>query len=136
MTRRLGFDDLYSIALPEQPALSPDGTRIVYVLHTADREHDREDRALWTVAAGGGSARRLTRGTADTAPAWSPDGRWIAFLRGGEGPQQLWLLPSEGANPSRSPVFPGVRGRRCGARTAPRSPSRPLSTAATMRGVP
>ncbi|MFB6549651.1 serine hydrolase [Streptomyces sp. NPDC056405] len=110
MTRRLGFDDLYAIALPEQPALSPDGTRIAYVLRTADREHDRDDRALWTVPTGGGAARRLTRGPADTAPAWSPDGRWIAFLRGGDGPPQLWLLPAEGGEPEPVTDLPGGAG--------------------------
>ncbi len=99
MTRRLGIDDLYAIALPEEPALSPDGTRVVYVLRTADREHDRDQRELWTVPTAGGPARRLTRGPADSAPAWSPDGRWLAFLRGGDGPAQLWLLPGEGGEP-------------------------------------
>ncbi|MEU6761863.1 serine hydrolase [Streptomyces sp. NPDC046853] len=110
MTRRPAIDDLYAIALPEQPALSPDGTRIAYVLRTADREHDREDRALWTVPTGGGAARRLTRGPADTAPAWSPDGRWIAFLRGGDGPAQLWLLPAQGGEPEPVTELPAGAG--------------------------
>lgn len=110
MTRRLAIDDLYAIALPEQPALSPDGARIAYVLRTADREHDRDERALWTVPTGGGAARRLTRGPADTAPAWSPDGRWIAFLRGGDGPPQLWLLPAEGGEPEAVTHLPAGAG--------------------------
>lgn len=56
-TRRLGIDDLYALDLPEQPSLSPDGTRIVYVLRSADREDDRDHCALWTVPTGGGAAR-------------------------------------------------------------------------------
>ncbi|MFJ6076357.1 serine hydrolase [Streptomyces sp. NPDC093065] len=96
MTRPIGIDDLHSIALPEQPSLSPNGTRVVYVLRTADREHDRDERALWTVPTGTGAARRLTHGLADTAPAWSPDGDRIAFLRGGDHPAQVWLLPTDG----------------------------------------
>ncbi|RFU83921.1 serine hydrolase [Streptomyces triticagri] len=106
MTRRLGIDDLYSLELPEQPALSPDGTRLVYVLRTADREHDRDERELWTVPTGTGAARRLTRGPADTAPAWSPDGARIAFLRGGDGPAQLWLLPADGGEPEQVTELP------------------------------
>ncbi|MCX3058186.1 serine hydrolase [Streptomyces beihaiensis] len=109
MTRRPGIDDLYTIALPEQPALSPDGTRIAYVLRTADRELDRDVRTLWSVATAGGPARRLTRGPADTAPAWSPDGRWLAFLRG-DGPPQLWLLPADGGEPEQVTNLPRGAG--------------------------
>ena len=36
MTRRLQIDDLTDLAVPSQPALSPDGDRVVYVLRTLD----------------------------------------------------------------------------------------------------
>ncbi|MBB5897342.1 serine hydrolase [Kutzneria kofuensis] len=88
MTRRLEIEDLYDLAVPAQPAMSPDGGRIVYVLRTADRENDRNVTQLWEVGTSGGEARQLTRGTSDSSPAWSPDGATIAFLR----EDQVWLL--------------------------------------------
>lgn len=92
MTRRTRLDDLTSLAVPSQPALSPDGTRVVYVLRTLDVAEDRNIDQLWTVAAAGGAARRLTTGSNDTAPAWSPDGSRLAFLRDG----QVHLLAADG----------------------------------------
>ncbi|GAB3157781.1 serine hydrolase [Amycolatopsis stemonae] len=106
MTRRLGLDDLYAFEFPDQPALSPDGTRIAYVLRTADRDQDEDTRSLWQVATAGGEARRLTRGKADVAPAWSPDGTRIAFLRAQDGPAQLWLLPADGGEPEQVTTLP------------------------------
>ncbi|GLY90331.1 serine hydrolase [Actinoallomurus iriomotensis] len=96
MTRRQRIDDLTLIAVPEQPTLSPDGDRIAYVLRTCDADRDRNARALWIVGAASGRPRRLTHGSADSAPAWSPDGARVAFLRGGARPAQVWLLPAEG----------------------------------------
>jgi dipeptidyl aminopeptidase/acylaminoacyl peptidase/CubicO group peptidase (beta-lactamase class C family) len=90
------IEDLYRLALPSQPAISPDGGRIVYVLTTADREADRNVSQLWHVETGGGEPRRLTRGLNDSSPAWSPDGTRIAFLRAEDGPAQVWLLPTAG----------------------------------------
>src|SRR5262245_27958531 len=90
-----------ALAVPEQPALSPDGTRCVYVLRTADADRDRAVRALWCIATAGGEPRQLTRGHADTSPAWSPDGISIAFLRAEEGPPQIWLLPGDGGEPEQ-----------------------------------
>ncbi|RAS70328.1 dipeptidyl aminopeptidase/acylaminoacyl peptidase [Lentzea atacamensis] len=98
------IEDLYGHALPEQPAVSPDGTEIVYVLRTTDREGDRDVRALWRVS--GGSTKQLTRGTSDTSPAWSPNGSRIAFLRAQDGPAQVWLLPAHGGEPEQLTSLP------------------------------
>jgi dipeptidyl aminopeptidase/acylaminoacyl peptidase len=95
MTRPLTIDDLYRIAIPGDPALSPDGERVVYTLTTQDAETDRAVSSLWEVRAGG-PARRLTAGPDDTAPRWSPDGSRLAFLRAG----QLFLLPAEAGESS------------------------------------
>jgi dipeptidyl aminopeptidase/acylaminoacyl peptidase/CubicO group peptidase (beta-lactamase class C family) len=99
------IEDLANLALPEQPALSPDGSQVVYVLCTADTETDRNVRSLWRVA--DGPARQLSRGLADTSPAWSPDGTGIAFLRAADGkPAQLWLLPADGGEPEQLTTLP------------------------------
>jgi hypothetical protein len=58
---------------------------------------------IWTAQTSGGEPRRLTGDTADRqefAPAWSPDGRWIAYttwddLEGGH----LWKVRASGGDP-------------------------------------
>ena len=104
MARRQRIDDLTSFAVPEQPALSPDGERIVYVLRTVDA--DRNVRSLWTVGSRSGEPRRLTRGRSDSAPTWSPDGTRIAFLRAQDGPAQVWLLPADGGEAEQVTTLP------------------------------
>ncbi|MGW9158708.1 serine hydrolase [Microbacterium sp. NPDC055665] len=93
---RVTVDDLLSVRTPEQPALSPDGARIAFVLRTTDRDGDRDTRALWQVPTTGGDPAPLTHATADSTPVWSPDGSQLAFLRAQDGPAQIWLLPAGG----------------------------------------
>src|SRR5215467_5419071 len=106
VTRRQRIEDLTAFAVPEQPALSPDGTHIVYVLRTIDADADRTVRALWRVGAAGGDARQFTRGTADSSPAWSPDGTRLAFVRAQDGPPQVWLMPADGGEPEQLTWMP------------------------------
>ena len=50
---------------------------------------------------GSAPARPITSGHRDTAPAFSPDGRWLAYL-GAEpgGKPQVHLLPTAGGTPA------------------------------------
>jgi dipeptidyl aminopeptidase/acylaminoacyl peptidase/CubicO group peptidase (beta-lactamase class C family) len=106
VTRRQRITDLTTFALPEQPALSPDGREVVYVLAATDEAAGQTARSLWRVSAAGGTARQLTRGSADAAPAWSPDGTSVAFLRATGGPAQVWLLPMDGGEPEQLTTLP------------------------------
>ncbi len=102
MTRRMRLDDLTRLAVPSQPALSPDGRRVAYVLRTLDTQHDRSHDEVWTVATGDGAPARLTAGPSDSAPAWSPDGSHLAFLRAG----QVHVVAPDGGEPRRVTDLP------------------------------
>jgi dipeptidyl aminopeptidase/acylaminoacyl peptidase len=91
MSRPFRVEDLARTVLPSQPALTPDGSRLVYVVRGHDREADQAVTALWVIE-GDAAPRQLTDGTSDGLPAWSPDGSTLAFVRDG----QLWLLPAGG----------------------------------------
>ena len=89
--------DLALVRSPGQPTLSPDGTRAVVAVSRPDLDADEYRSRLWLVDTTGATPPRpLTEGPRDGAPAWSPDGRWIAFLRTPEdGKPQLHLLPAD-----------------------------------------
>jgi len=60
------------------PTFSPDGTQVAFSWN--GETQDNTD--IWVTLVDGGAPRRLTTDPApESHPHWSPDGRWIAFLR-------------------------------------------------------
>ncbi|UCF18263.1 MAG: PD40 domain-containing protein [Gemmatimonadota bacterium] len=63
---------------------------------------------LWLVGRDGGDALRLTSGDgAETDPAFSPDGRWIAFTGEYGGDPDVYVVPVTGGEPRRLTWHPG-----------------------------
>lgn len=58
---------------------------------------------VWTVPAENGSPRQITdtSGAAERTPAWSPDGRWIAYISDASGEYELWVTQSDGKGEPR-----------------------------------
>src|SRR5262249_54392811 len=94
------------------PTWSPDGTRIAFTSNRAGGRYQ-----IWVMDADGSHPRPLTTAyydpalganTEQTVPAWSPDGRFIAYWAGVEAsdprpdvPRDVWVMNADGSNPRR-----------------------------------
>ncbi|MCK5489920.1 MAG: PDZ domain-containing protein, partial [Gemmatimonadetes bacterium] len=58
---------------------------------------------IWTVPAENGRVRNLTRtqGVREMSPAWSPDGRWVAYLSDATGEYELYVRSRDGSGEER-----------------------------------
>jgi Tol biopolymer transport system component len=83
-----------STSFDNQPDLSPDATKIVFVSTRTGAQR------LYTADSSGGALALLQTGSLtnvpETAPAWSPDGQSIAFTSSRTGTSQVWIVPAAG----------------------------------------
>ncbi|HEU0029909.1 MAG TPA: hypothetical protein VFQ53_04695 [Kofleriaceae bacterium] len=95
----MGIDGRASGQTEENAVWSPDGTRILFERGGIDAKD------IFAVNADGTGITNLTQGAAgdDYKPAWSPDGKYIAFVSernytGGSG-QDVFVMEADGRNP-------------------------------------
>jgi Tol biopolymer transport system component len=69
---------------------SPDGSMLAV----------ERDATIWVVGSDGSGARQLLSDPAVgfTNPAWSPDGKWIAYVRDDGATDEIWVMRTDGSD--------------------------------------
>jgi dipeptidyl aminopeptidase/acylaminoacyl peptidase len=77
---RLTLDEFFNAVSFPSLELSPDGAALVIGTERADWDRQIFRHDLWLYRRPDGSLVQLSESGHDTAPKWSPDARWVAFL--------------------------------------------------------
>ena len=87
------FDDMAKMRRIGAPRVSPDGKWVAYDASTIDLAGNVRKSAIYLIPATGGEAKKLTDGAKqDEGPAWSPDGKAIAYVSNRDGgAKQVYL---------------------------------------------
>jgi dipeptidyl aminopeptidase/acylaminoacyl peptidase len=104
-----GSTDALRVARVSSPRISPDGTRVAYLVAENDTEKEQAWKFvthLWVVPSAGpsGDARQFTRGEKSVSNLeWSPVGKILAFtMEAGEEKEakpQVWFMYADGGEP-------------------------------------
>lgn len=89
----------------DEVQVSPDGSRLAFLLHENDFAKDREVFTLWRIdlpRGGAGSPVRLAETGRSSSLRWSPDGKLLSFLEisaPGSGAQLFTMTPTPESKP-------------------------------------
>src|SRR5262245_52584813 len=122
--RAMTIDDVLDLVQVSAPRISPDGTRVLYtVSELAKWKDNKRVTSIWMANADGTGARTFLGHERDRNPAWSPDGRSIAFLSArdaasGSGESagsgsadsaaQIWIIPATGGEATKLTTHKGT----------------------------
>lgn len=92
------IEDLYRLKTAADIQLSPDGKSVAYVVTASDLPRAKRSSHIWIMDVDGRNARQVTHGEkgSESAPRFSPDGKWLSFIASRDGNSNLYLLPLAG----------------------------------------
>lgn len=103
---------LHDIRQVDEDALAPDGRRVAFTVYEWTPDQPKRRGRIWIMPTSGGEAKPVSSGSGShTAPAWSPDGKLLAYLatdngEGGAGKAQVHVMPAEGGAARRLTNMP------------------------------
>ena len=91
------YDEVINLKRPGGVALSPDGSLVAFTVNETNWDDNAYETEIFLVPAAGGEPIQLTRGKkSSSAPAWSPDGKWLAFSSDRSDKRQIYLISPRG----------------------------------------
>lgn len=104
----LTAEDIWAVPRVGSPVPSPDGTVLAVTVTTYDLEKNQGKGRIWLVPARGGEPRPLTSPDFSSSdPAFSPDGKRLAFTRKVDGGKaQLHVMPLDGGEAQKLTDLP------------------------------
>jgi dipeptidyl aminopeptidase/acylaminoacyl peptidase len=91
------IDQLVSLGRVGSPAISPDATRVVYTVRETNWDENAYETEIWIADVATGAVRQLTNAKKSSSqPAWSPDGRMLAFVSDRTDKRQVYLIDPNG----------------------------------------
>jgi dipeptidyl aminopeptidase/acylaminoacyl peptidase len=100
--RAFSIEDLYRYRHVEDMHVSPDGRTIALALAAYDLGTAKRTSHIWLMDADGGNARQFTFSDGnERSPIFSPDGKWIAFVREAGDNTELYIIPVNGGGARR-----------------------------------
>jgi len=99
---KITLEDLWTLKKMGNVALSPDGRRVAFVMHSSDKEKNENNSTIFLQHLDEqghalGQPRQLTKsGKNDTNPVWAPDSHRLLFLSDRKDKNQLWLIDTDG----------------------------------------
>jgi len=94
-TRRFTVEELLKVRRVGDPQISPNGKRVAFTIGDVNYDQNKVITQIYVMQIDGSGLKQLTSGAASsTTPRWSPEGKRIAFVTGG----QVWTMEDDGDN--------------------------------------
>jgi dipeptidyl aminopeptidase/acylaminoacyl peptidase len=87
------IDAMISLRRAASPVISPDAKWVAYTIRETNWDENVYETEIWLADARSGETRQITNGRkSSSAPAWSPDGKTLAFGSDREDKRQIFLI--------------------------------------------